>query len=201
MKNLAVLVSGSGSNLQSIIDECKNGILKDLAKVNLVISNNPNAFALERAKKENIAAICINRRDYTDETSFNSAILKELKNAKTDFVCLAGYMRLLGQNIVSQYSGKILNIHPALLPKFGGKGMFGHFVHEAVIKSGEKKSGATVHLVNERYDDGKIIIQEEVPILENDTPETLAKKVLKIEHKIYPEAIRVYLRDCGSSPQ
>ncbi|MDR3049382.1 MAG: phosphoribosylglycinamide formyltransferase [Elusimicrobiota bacterium] len=190
MKNLAILVSGGGSNLQSIIDECKSGILKDLAQVCLVVSNNPGAFALERAKKENIAAICINRRNYSNEIDFNSDILKELKLAKTDIICLAGYMRLLGQNIVSEYSGRILNMHPALLPKFGGQGMYGHFVHEAVIKSGEKKSGATVHFVNERYDDGKIIIQREVPVLENDAPETLAKRVLEIEHKIYPEAIR-----------
>jgi phosphoribosylglycinamide formyltransferase-1 len=182
MKKIAVFVSGGGSNMQAIIDSTKNSILKNLAEVVLVISNNQNAFALERAKKENIKSLFIKNDD--------DKILQELNNSKIDLICLAGYLSLIGENIVNTYKEKILNIHPALLPKFGGRGMFGHFVHEAVIKAKEKKSGATVHYVDLNYDTGKIILQEEVPVLEIDTAESLAKKVLVVEHKIYSKALK-----------
>jgi phosphoribosylglycinamide formyltransferase-1 len=190
MKRLVVLVSGGGSNMQSIINSIENGILKGLAQIVLVVSNNPNAYALERAKSENIKAVCIERKSFEDEKSFNSAVLEELQNVKADIVCLSGYMRMIGQEIIDVYRGRMLNIHPALLPKFGGKGMYGHHVHEAVVKAGEKKSGATVHFVEGEYDTGGIIIQWEVEIFKSDTPQDVAKKVLAVESRIYPEAIK-----------
>jgi phosphoribosylglycinamide formyltransferase-1 len=190
MKRLVILVSGGGSNMQFIKNSTENGVLKGLAQVVLVISNNPNAFALERAKNENIKAVCIERKSFEDEKSFNGAVLEELQNAKADIVCLAGYMRMIGQEIIDVYRGRMLNIHPALLPKFGGKGIYGHHVHEAVVKSGEKKSGATVHFVEREYDTGKIIIQREVEVFKSDTSQDVAKKVLAVEHRIYPEAIK-----------
>ncbi|MDR3113588.1 MAG: phosphoribosylglycinamide formyltransferase [Endomicrobium sp.] len=190
MKRLAVLVSGGGTNMQAIIDSCKSGILKGLAQSVVVISNNPNAFALKRAEKENIKSVCIERKNYADELSFNAAILKELRSAQTDIVCLAGYMRMLGKEITDAYPKRVLNIHPALLPKFGGKGMFGRYVHEAVAAAKEKKSGATVHFVDEHYDNGEIIIQREIPVFKKDLPADIAARVLKAEHQIYPQAIR-----------
>jgi len=189
MKKLAVLVSGGGSNLQSIIDQTKNGILKDIAEVVIVISNNPSAYGLERAKKGNIKAVALdyknmNKQDYDDQ------MYKLIKESGADIICLAGYLKKISDKIVKEYKSRILNIHPALLPKFGGKGMYGHFVHEAVVKAKEKKSGPTVHYVDENYDTGSIILQKEVPIYETDTPEDVAKRVLVQEHIIFPQAIK-----------
>ncbi|MDR0956687.1 MAG: phosphoribosylglycinamide formyltransferase [Endomicrobium sp.] len=192
---LAVLVSGSGSNMQSIVDSTKVGILRGVAKVVLVISNNPDAYALERAKNENIKVICFKREKYDDEESFNDVILTELQIAKVDIICLAGYTRMLGQKIIKTYPRRILNIHPSLLPKFGGKGMYGHYVHEAVVEAKETKSGATVHFVEEEYDTGKSIIQREIKICNADTSQDVAQKVLSIEHQIYPEAIKKVIEE------
>lgn len=190
MIKLAVLVSGSGSNMQAIIDSTKKGILKNAAEVALVVSNNAGAYALQRAKKENIKTVCIKRDVFKDAISFNKSILQELVASKIDLICLAGYMTLLGTDIVSKYVGKILNIHPALLPKFAGKGMYGHYVHEAVLSAKEKKSGATVHFVDVEYDTGKIILQKDVDVFDDDSPDKLSKRVLEIEHQIYPQAIK-----------
>ena len=189
MKRLAVLVSGGGSNLQSIIDSTKNGILKGIAEVSLVISNNPNAFGLQRANKENIKNIAFDYKLMNPE-EYDKQMLSALKDYKVDLICMAGYLKKLPDIIVNEYKNKILNIHPALLPKFGGKGMYGHFVHEAVVKSKEKKTGATVHFADGNYDTGKIIIQNTIDILESDTADDVAKKVLGIEHEIYPQAIK-----------
>ncbi|MFA7073568.1 MAG: phosphoribosylglycinamide formyltransferase [Endomicrobiaceae bacterium] len=189
MNKLAVLISGGGSNLQSIIDSTKTGILKDIAEVAVVISSNPDAFGLQRAKNENIKNFSLDYKNMQRE-EYDRRIFNILKNCKIDLICMAGYMKKLSDIIVNEYKKKILNIHPALLPKFGGKGMYGHFVHEAVVKAKEQKSGATVHFADENYDTGEIIIQGYVDVGENDTPEIVAEKVLKIEHKIYPEAIK-----------
>lgn len=189
MKRLAVLISGGGSNLQSIIDSSKDGILKNIAEVAVVISSNPDAFGLQRAKTANIKNFYLDYKKMQRE-EYDKQMLDILKECKADLICMAGYMKKLPDIIVSEYKKKILNIHPALLPKFGGKGMYGHFVHEAVVKAKEKKSGATVHFADENYDTGEIIIQESVNIEENDTADIVAAKVLKIEHKIYPEAIK-----------
>jgi phosphoribosylglycinamide formyltransferase-1 len=189
MKKLAVLVSGGGSNLQSIIDQTKNGILKDIAEVVLVISSNPSAYGLERAKKENIKAVALDYKNM-DKNDYDKQLYNLIKDSDADLICLAGYLKKIPDVIVKEYKSRVLNIHPALLPKFGGKGMYGHFVHEAVIKAKEKKSGPTVHYVDENYDTGTIILQKEVPVYETDTPEDVAKRVLVQEHIIFPEAIK-----------
>jgi phosphoribosylglycinamide formyltransferase-1 len=185
MKKIAVLASGNGSNLQAIIDSTKSGILKNLAEVVLVISNNPSAYALIRAKNENIKAVCLKNSD--------TQILQALKKEQIDLICLAGYMSLISSAIIDDYNFRILNIHPSLLPKFGGKGMYGLRVHEAVIKAGEKKSGATVHFADNNYDTGQIIYQGEAAVLSDDTPQTLAQRILEIEHQIYPLAIKAVI--------
>lgn len=184
MKRLAVFVSGGGSNLKSIILQTKTGILKDLAEVVLVISSSPKAFALQIAQDENIKALYLKDED---------EMLKAMRDLNVDIAALAGYLSLIGSKIVKAYEGKILNIHPALLPKFGGRGMFGRHVHEAVIKAGEQKSGATVHFVDEHYDSGKIVLQKEIDIKGISCAKDLAKKVLEIEHQIYPQAIKAVI--------
>jgi phosphoribosylglycinamide formyltransferase-1 len=176
---LGVLVSGGGSNLQAIIDACENGILSGKAEVSLVVSSSSGAFALQRAARHGIEGIVLKN---------SSEMIERLKTVAS-LVCLAGYMRKLDDSFIEAFRGKIINIHPALLPKFGGRGMYGHFVHEAVVAAGEKESGATVHFVDEEYDHGAIILQEKVTVLPSDKPEDLAKRVLAIEHKIYPMAI------------
>ncbi len=189
MKKLAVLVSGGGSNLQSIIEQTRSGILKDIAEVVLVISSNPSAYGLERAKKENIKAIALDYKNM-DKNDYDKQLYNLIKDSDADLICLAGYLKKIPDVIVKEYKSRVLNIHPALLPKFGGKGMYGHFVHEAVVKAKEKKSGPTVHYVDENYDTGSIILQKEVPVYETDTPEDVAKRVLAQEHIIFPEAIK-----------
>ena len=189
MKKLAVLVSGGGSNLQSIIDQTKNGILKDIAEVVIVISNNPSAYGLERAKKENIKAVALDYKNM-DKKDYDKQLYNLVKESGVDLICLAGYLKKVPDIIVKEYKSRILNIHPALLPKFGGKGMYGHFVHETVVKAKEKKSGPTVHYVDENYDTGSIILQTEVPVYETDSPEDVAARVLVQEHIIFPKAIK-----------
>jgi len=195
MNKIGVLVSGGGSNLEAIIEACKNGVLKDIAQVCVVISNRPDAYALQRAKNNNITDIFIDRKKFSTSFEFSNAILQELIKYKIDLVCLAGFMQKIETNLINAFKGRILNIHPALLPKFGGKGMYGHFVHEAVIAAKENKSGATVHLVDDQYDHGKLVAQIEVPVLANDTAQTLAQRVLEVEHDLYPKAIKVILED------
>jgi len=194
MNKLGVLVSGGGTNLQSIIDSCKSGYIPNTS-VAVVISNKKDAYALIRAKENNIDNIFLDRKLYPDSDSYYEIIIKELEKRKVNLVCLAGFLLKLSPNIIRRYEDRILNIHPALLPKFGGNGMYGHYVHEAVLKAGEKISGCTVHFVNEEYDRGKIILQRKVSVLENDTPDTLAKRVLVEEHKAYPEAIKLFFEN------
>lgn len=189
MKKLAVLISGGGSNLQSIIDSTQSGILKNIACVSVVISNKPDVFGLKRAQQSNIIAVCLDYK-ILGETEYNKQLFDIMKSENIDIICMAGYLKKLPEIIVQQYKKKILNIHPALLPKFGGKGMYGHFVHEAVVKAKERKSGATVHFADENYDTGNIIIQKEINISDTDCAVEVAKKVLKIEHEIYPLAIK-----------
>ncbi|MDR0915309.1 MAG: phosphoribosylglycinamide formyltransferase [Endomicrobium sp.] len=190
MKAIAILVSGYGSNMLSIINATNHGILKDLAKVTLVISSNANAYSITVAKRCHIKVICIMRSQFNNKQDFDTQLLNELIKEKIDIICLAGYIKMLGSNIVKNYKNRILNVHPSLLPKFGGKGMYGHYVHEAVVKAKDNVSGATVHLVDESYDTGKIIIQEKVHINRTDAPSDVAQKVLTIEHNIYPKAIK-----------
>jgi phosphoribosylglycinamide formyltransferase 1 len=188
--NLCVLASGRGSNLNSIIDSQQKG--KITSKVVLVISNNSNSNALNIARSNQIPEYHLSQKQYNTEQEYTEAFLDLLRKHKVDMIILAGYMKLLPAEIVRAFKNSILNIHPALLPSFCGQGMYGMKVHEAVINYGAKVSGASVHIVDEIYDHGPVVIQKTVKISDEDTPETLQKKVLKIEHKLFPEAIKLF---------
>jgi phosphoribosylglycinamide formyltransferase-1 len=190
---IAVLVSGGGSNLEAILQAQESGELMG-AEVALVLSSKNGAYALERARLHRVAAVVIERSSVQTDEAFERAILDALAKARIDLVCLAGYLRKLGPGIIRRYQGRILNIHPALLPKFGGSGMYGHFVHEAVIAAGEKESGCTVHVVDEEFDHGPILAQAKVAVLPDDTPESLAAKILEQEHRLYPKTISEFCR-------
>ena len=185
MKNIVVLVSGSGSNLQRIIDTIDNGEIQN-AKVSLVVADR-ECFGLQRAENHGIKNILIKRGKYFSEN------LKIELPENTDLIVLAGFLSILNKDFCENFKGKIINIHPALLPKFGGKGMWGNHVHEAVIKAKEKESGATVHFVTSGIDEGEIILQKSFPISENETIETLAQKIHQIEYEIFPKAINKIL--------
>lgn len=179
MKNIAIFASGAGSNAQKIIDHFKNS---DKARVTLILCNKPGAGVFQIAERENIPSILIDKTQFFHSDHY----VKELQQAKIDFVVLAGFLWKVPANLVQAFPNSIINIHPALLPKYGGKGMYGHFVHEAVIAAGESESGITIHFVNEKYDDGAHILQEKVVITPEDTPLTLALKVQQLEHQWYP---------------
>lgn len=185
--NIAVFASHGGSDLQAIIDGCKSNKIN--AKVVAVISNNGNSMALQRAEKENIPAYHMSAKKYGSEEALAEEILAVLSNHEVDMIFLAGYMRMLHVSVLDKYNNRIFNIHPALLPKFGGKGMYGMNVHNAVIKAGETETGVTIHRVNAEYDSGEIVAQTKVPVIENDTPEILAARVLNREHEFLVEVI------------
>lgn len=188
---LGVLVSGGGTNLQAIIDRSEAGLLS--AEVVVVISDRPEAYALERARRHGIPTVVVRRKDFASDEEFDEAIMAHLRAYEVDLVVLAGYLKILTPRFVEAYRNRIINIHPALLPSpFGGKGMYGHRVHEAVLAHGCKVSGCTVHFVDEGIDAGPIILQRTVPVLEDDTPETLAARVLQQEHQALPEAIQLF---------
>ena len=186
---ISVMVSGGGSNLQAIIDNIENGKLQN-AEIVQVISSREDAFALERASRAGIKGVVISKEAFPDSDELAKELIKALENAGTDIVVLAGYMSILHEDVIKKYHGRMINIHPSLLPKFGGKGFYGMKVHEAVIAAGEKVSGATVHFVEYEIDTGEIILQREVPVKEGDDAETLAKRVLEVEHVIYTEALQ-----------
>ncbi len=194
MKNIAVLVSGGGTNFQAIIDNVANGFI-DNGRIALLISSNADAFAIKRAEAHGIKCAVIGKKNIPDDQRRDEKLLKLLNSESTDLVVLAGYMSVLSPAIIEAYRNKIINIHPSLIPKFCGLGMYGHHVHEAVIAAGEKESGATVHFVDEGVDTGKIILQKAVPVEEGDTPETLAARVLEVEHEILPLAVKMFCND------
>ncbi len=189
---IAVFLSGGGSNLQAIIDASKSGLLN--GEVVLVISNMRNAFGLVRAERESIDTFVFKVKSYVNPKNANKDLLAKLKMYDVEYIALAGYLRLLPENVVRNYKSHIINIHPALLPKYGGKGMFGHHVHEAVINAGDKESGVTIHLVDEIYDNGKILHQVKVPVEKEDTPDTLAARVLEQEHKWYARILNKLIK-------
>ena len=193
MKNIAVFASGGGSNFKSIHRHIQIGEIP--GNIVLTVSNNPDSGAIEYARKYNISTLIINKIRNPNPIDQEKLLMQTLVRNKIDLICLAGYMKLLSNRIVKQYQNRILNIHPALLPQFGGKGFYGIKVHEAVIASGTKESGATVHFVDEEYDHGKIIAQEKVEIRSNDTVETLEKRVLNIEHGLYPVVVKAFCED------
>ncbi|MGQ9525601.1 MAG: phosphoribosylglycinamide formyltransferase [Armatimonadota bacterium] len=189
---IAVLVSGRGrgTNLQAIIDACESRRITGC--VALVVSTNPEAPALERARRRGVPTVVLRRADYGSDEEFDDALLQHLHTHQIDLVCLAGYMRKLSPRVVSQYRWRIMNVHPALIPSFCGQGMYGHHVHEAVLEYGVKLSGVTVHFVDEGYDTGPIILQEAVPVEDDDTPDTLAARILPREHANYTRAIQLF---------
>jgi phosphoribosylglycinamide formyltransferase-1 len=190
--NLAVFISGGGTNLQSLIDAAKSGKLS--ARIKLVVSSRPDAYGLERARGEKIDTFIYRVKDFPFPQDAESALIAELEKRQIEYIALAGFLKLAPASLIKKFRNRITNIHPALLPKFGGKGMYGHYVHEAVIAAGEKESGATVHLVDEIYDHGKILMQEKVPVYPDDTPESLAERILRVEHRIYPIALENLIR-------
>ena len=188
MLHIAVFGSGKGSNFGAILEALKVGKITG-ATIRLVLSNNSRAGILDIARVNDIPAVHVSERQFSDYGEFARGLLRILAEHGVNFIVLAGYMKKVPGEIVAAFRGRILNIHPALLPKFGGEGMYGMRVHEAVIAAGEKESGATVHRVEEEYDRGPIVAQRRVPVYPGDTPESLAARVLRIEHELYPEAI------------
>lgn len=194
-KNIVVLVSGGGTNLQAIIDAQDNGQIIG-GKISCVISSNPDAYALKRAENHGIATRVVSRKAYADSISYSEAILSALNEEKADLVVLAGFMTILGENIIKAYPYKIINVHPALIPSFCGQGFYGLKVHEAALEYGVKISGATVHFVNEVADAGAIIMQKAVEVKPDDTPQTLQKRIMEeAEWKILPETVSLFCQD------
>lgn len=185
--NIGFLASHNGSNMQSIIDACKSGVLA--ARPVVVISNNADSGALARAKTEDIPACHLSSKSIIDETELDQTMADILSQYDTELVVLAGFMKRIGPLTLAAFAGRIINIHPCLLPKYGGQGMYGKRVHEAVIASGDKESGVTIHVVNDEYDTGAILAQQKVPVLEDDSAESLAERVLVLEHTLYVDTI------------
>jgi phosphoribosylglycinamide formyltransferase-1 len=186
--NIGFLASHNGSNMQAIIDACKAGALE--ASDVVVISNNASSGALTRAKKEGVPCFQLNGKTHPNPEELDQAIRDVMQEHAVDVIILAGYMKKLGPKTLSHFAGRILNIHPSLLPKFSGKGMYGMHVHEAVIASGETESGVSIHLVDAEYDKGPIIAQARVPVEPGDTPETLAARILEKEHTFFAETLQ-----------
>lgn len=195
MKNIAVLVSGGGTNLQALIDAEKRGEIKG-GKITCVISSNPEAYALERAKQNDIPSVVIPRREYSDSKSYSAAILNELQKQNADLIVLAGFMTILDECVTKAYPYKIINVHPALIPSFCGEGFYGLKVHKAALEYGVKVSGATIHFVNEKADAGAIILQGTVEVANDETPETLQRKIMEnVEWKLLPKAVSLFCED------
>ena len=187
--NIAIWASGNGSNAENIMNYFKDK--KDLVNISIVMCNNKDAFVLKRAEKFNTPTFVFTYKELNN----SDVVDKKLDELNIDFIVLSGFMLKVPDRIISRYANKIVNIHPALLPKFGGKGMYGDHVHEAVIAAGEKESGITVHYANEHYDEGSTIFQAKCPVLPDDTPDTLAQRVHSLEYAHYPEVIEQVLRE------
>lgn len=191
-KRVAVLVSGGGTNLQAILDAEDSGVISS-GEVALVVSSKEGAFALERAKKHNIETLVLPRKDFPDRKSYSDALREMLEKYKIDLVVLAGFMIILDGSFIRAYENRIINVHPALIPSFCGDGFYGLHVHEAALAKGVKVTGATVHFVNDICDGGPIILQKAVQVAQNDTPETLQRRVMEeAEWKILPEAVELF---------
>ena len=187
---IGVLISGGGTNLQSLIDNIKEEKIK--GEIKLVISNRKEAYGLIRAKKEGIETLYINRKEFKTEEEYNEKIMEEFKKRNIHLVVLAGYLKVLSKEFIESYKGRIINIHPSLIPSFCGKGCYGEKVHEMVLKYGVKLTGATVHFVDEGTDTGPIIIQRAVEVKDDDTVDTLKRRVLEVEHQLLPEAVKLF---------
>lgn len=195
MKNIVVLVSGGGTNLQALIDSEKRGEIKG-GKITCVISSKHDAYALERAKKADIPTKVIARKEYPDSISYSKALLEALDSEKADLVVLAGFMTILDECVTKKYAYKIINVHPALIPSFCGEGFYGLKVHEKALEYGVKVSGATIHFVNEKADAGAIILQGTVNVENDDTPEILQRRIMEnVEWKLLPKAVSLFCQD------
>lgn len=191
MLKIAVLVSGGGTNLQAIIDHIEQGKITD-AKIEVVISNNKNAFALTRARNHGIDSACISPKDYENREAFNQAFMDYVDSRQVDLIVLAGFMVVIPQAMIRRYENRMINIHPSLIPSFCGTGYYGLKVHEAALKRGVKVSGATVHFVDEGTDTGPIIMQKAVAVEQGDTPEVLQRRIMKqAEWVIMPQVIQL----------
>lgn len=194
MINIAVLVSGGGTNLQALIDA--QGNVLQHGKIKQVISSKPDVYALQRAKQAGIDQCVIAKRDYVTQEEFSNALLKQLQICQIDMIVLAGYLSILDETIIRAYPNRIINIHPSLIPSFCGKGYYGSKVHEAALAYGVKVTGATVHIVNEVPDGGKILLQKAVDILPSDTPETLQQRVMEeAEWILLPQAAEMIAKE------
>ncbi len=191
MLQIAVLGSGRGSNFQAILDAIREKVVVNV-RVRVVISNNSNAGILDIARAHAIPAVHLSQRSFPDEKGFVDALLATLKEFEVNFVVLAGYMKQLHPRVIAEFRNRIINIHPALLPKYGGKGMYGMHVHEAVVANRERVTGATVHIVDEQFDHGAIVVQEQVPVVPGESAEEVAARVLKVEHEILPRALQLF---------
>lgn len=195
MKKIAVLVSGGGTNLQALIDAEARGEIKN-GKISLVLASNDQAYALKRAENHNIPSVVVSKKECANEEEFAEKLLNAFKEHNIDVIVLAGYLSIIPKAVVEKYPHRILNIHPSLIPSFCGGGYYGLKVHEAALAKGVKVTGATVHFVNEIYDDGEIIIQKAVLVKEGDTPEILQKRVMEeAEWKILPQAVSLVCED------
>ena len=188
MIHLGFLASGRGSNMQSIINACAGGALR--AEPVVVISNNPDAGALIIAKNKKIPNYHLSSKTHPDPKQLDKTITETLNNYQADLIVLAGYMKQVGPVLLKEYKNRVINIHPSLLPRHGGKEMYGMNVHRAVIEAGEKETGATVHLVNDKYDEGLILAQRKIDVATTDTAESLAERVLEVEHSLYTEVLQ-----------
>jgi formyltetrahydrofolate-dependent phosphoribosylglycinamide formyltransferase len=186
----AVMASGSGSNFEALLRAAREGRLD--AEPAVLITNRPGAGALEHAERYGVPSAVLRPADFPDEAAYTAALLQELSRQEANFIVLAGYLMKIPEEVVRRFQHRILNVHPALLPAFGGKGYYGRRVHEAALEHGVRWSGATVHLVDAEYDTGPIVLQQPVPVLEDDTPESLAGRVLEAEHRILPEALQLF---------
>ena len=189
---IAVFLSGTGSNLKALIDASKCGILS--AKIAFVVSNRAKAYGLTIAAEEGIETFVFKGKRYATPEEAGADLLHRLQQRRIDYIALAGYLRLLPPSVVKAFRNRIVNIHPAPLPKYGGKGMYGHHVHEAVLAAGEAESGPTVHLADEIYDHGKVLEHAPVEVLPDDTPDTLAARVLIQEHRLYPRVLQKLIK-------
>ncbi len=187
MKNISVWASGSGSNAENLINYFRNN---SFINIDHIICNNPEAGVIERAERLKVDCFVFSRKEIKE----SQIILNKLQERKTNYIVLAGFLQMVPVEIIKNFPDSIINIHPALLPEFGGKGMYGHFVHEAVISAKKKESGITIHLVDEIYDHGRILMQQRCPVFENDTPDLLAARIHDLEYTWYPKAIENYIK-------
>ncbi|MBR3948796.1 MAG: phosphoribosylglycinamide formyltransferase [Clostridia bacterium] len=194
-KKIAVLVSGGGTNLQSLIDCQRDGMFGE-SRITLVVASKPGVYAHERAKNAGIDSAVLCRKDYTDIAAYSAALVKALKEAEIDLVVLAGFLTIIDEQVYEAYPNAIINIHPALIPSFCGKGFYGLHVHEAALEKGVKVSGATVHFVTPECDAGPIILQKAVEVKQGDIPEALQQRIMEeVEWKILPEAVKLFCED------